>query len=40
MWNGAKTGDSETKDAIYKCFTQVSSFFNENHLEFLIEKII
>ena len=36
MWNGAKNGDSETKEAIYKCFTYVSSFLSEEHLEYLI----
>ena len=40
MWRGSLIGDSETKLAIYKCLKDVSAHFKEEHLNFIVDKII
>ena len=39
VWNATTKGDTETKLSIYKLFSDVSIYFKEDHLSFLINKI-
>jgi len=38
-WNATRKGDTETKLAIYKLFSNLSIHFKEDQIEFIIEKI-
>jgi len=38
-WNATRKGDTETKLAIYKLFSNLSIHFKEEQIEFIIEKI-
>ena len=40
IWKAATYGNKEGKSAIYKCLSDVSSSFNDEHLEFLLKNIL
>ena len=39
IWNATKKGDTETKLSIIKLFSEISIYFKEEHLDFLVQKV-